>query len=118
MTINIHSITSASTALETCHHAVSDMLPDAMGRAITAYKAFVEQPYIQADAEKDPKVHQAHQAACKASLQHIELLMKLAAVSSSQKQTPDNPDIADLMAKADQEVNAFQTASTEKKEER
>lgn len=117
MAINIHSITLTDTALDACHLAVAEMVPAAIARAIAVYLELTKEQDDQSGAEKDPKVHQAYQAACKAALQHIEILMKLAAASNSQKTKPETPDISALMAKADQEVKAYQTDSTDMEEE-
>ncbi len=117
MAINIHSITAGLSAQDECHIAVAGMLPDAMARAVRGYQKLAKKSDDLAGPDKDLKTCQLHQAACKAALQHIEILMKLAAASSSQKTKSQNADIADLMAKAGHELNAYQANTTDKKEE-
>ena len=87
--------------------AVAEMLPDAMGKAIESYQQLAEKP----DLEKDPKVHQLHQTACKAALQHIELLMKLAAASDTSQTSLPQTDFTALMKKAGDELSAYQANS-------
>lgn len=89
------------------------MLPDAMSIAIRIYRELAERSFGQ----EDLKACQLHQAACKGALQHIELLMKLASVANSPKKAPQQTDIVELMAKADDELNAYQSKSVDDKEE-
>lgn len=88
---------------EACHKSLAIILPDAVSDAISAYKNLTE------EFEKDcsAKDHQLHHAACKAALQHIELLMKLASSLNARKSTVEDNDIAELMAKADLELNTY-----------
>jgi len=97
------------------------MLPDAMVKAVRAYQDLVKNPVNQPAntplPERDHKACQVHQAACKSALQHIEILMKLAAASSSQKTKSGQAGIADLMAKADHELKAYHATTMDNDEE-
>lgn len=91
-----------------CHKGVAAMLPDAMTIAIRAYQGLANQSH----GYEDLKACQLHQAACKGALQHIELLIKLASALGSHKKGPQQTGISELMAKADDELNAYQSGST------
>lgn len=52
----------------------AQFLPDALGKAVEAYKKFSD----QAKCDQKSKEFENHYKACKAAMAHIELLIKLA----------------------------------------
>ena len=82
---------------------VTKTLSTALQQEIRKYKKFAASD-TNCMASKD---FQAHHAACKAALQHIELLMKLASSLNVKKSPVVHNDIAALMEKADLELNTY-----------
>lgn len=107
MTLNIHGITTGPSAHLSCQKAVEGMLPDALAKAIKAYQALAG----KSDIGDDLKAHQLHQAGCKAALQHIELLLKLANTADISTPNLQHNDLAALMAKAGDELTAYDAQS-------
>lgn len=81
---------------------IAAFLPDAIARALTSYRLFMER-----EIDKDvPKAFSEHHGACKVAVAHIELLLKLA-------RWADLPDVAGgneqmmlaaMMAEAEKEL--------------
>lgn len=89
---------------EAGHEALRRSLPVSIRHAVQNYRGIAF-----ADTPEDAKEFQQHQAACKAALQHIEMLMKLAAVTDAGADTPDAaaPNTASIVARAEAAVDAF-----------
>ncbi len=79
-------------------------LPAALRHAVQNYRAVAF-----AEAPADAREFQQHQSACKAALQHIDALMKLAAVVEvSGAESSDNmAERAALVARAEAAVDAY-----------
>lgn len=90
-----------------CNSIIDKFLPSALRRALVKYKEFAKHnPDVL-----DSKDFHAHQAGCKAALQHIELLIKLAATLDIPKTSLPQNDLAALMEKAGDELSAYQSKS-------
>lgn len=79
-------------------------LPAALRHAVRNYRAVAF-----AEAPEDAREFQQHQSACKAALQHIDALMKLAAVVevSASEQSDIAAERAALVARAEAAVDAY-----------
>lgn len=86
------------------HEVLKRALPGAIRRAVRNYRGVAF-----ADPPEDAKELQQHQAACKAALQHIEMLMKLAAsVDAVAGPTGGaDTDTASVVARAEAAVDAY-----------
>ncbi|MBO6518691.1 MAG: hypothetical protein JJ973_01510 [Rhodospirillales bacterium] len=93
--------------------ALRKFLPASIRHAVQNYRsvAFAEPP-------SDAKEFQQHQAACKAALQHIEALMKLAASADATfgQRDAGNADTASIVARAEASVDAYSNPKTAKEE--
>ena len=95
--------------------ALADALPVLLDRAIDNYRAFAMQM-----PDDDAKLFQMHQAACKAALSHVDLLVRLArdvVTVPDGDGTPRAPaaargaDTADLIARAEAAFRHYRDAS-------
>ena len=92
---------------------IAEFLPDVIAQALNTYHEFATSTPVEADAKK----FAAQQAACKAAVAHIELLVKLA--RWAELPDPKAPDhnrqimIGALVQEAQAEIEAYNTDSGE-----
>lgn len=86
------------------HAVLSRALPASIRQAVENYRLVAF-----AGPSEDAKEFQQHQAACKAALQHIEALMKLAAAvdAGAATQAVSDRDAASIVARAEAAVDAY-----------
>ncbi|WNK00099.1 hypothetical protein L2D14_01415 [Thalassospiraceae bacterium LMO-JJ14] len=90
--------------LETARDVLGKSLPVSIRHALQNYRGVAF-----ADPPSDAKEFQQHQAACKAALQHIEALLKLAGIvdAPAGKVPAAGHDTASLLARAEATVDAY-----------
>lgn len=103
MALTIHGVGAPSYKPDTYCRPVLELLPKAISTASVQYE---QHSKIYVDP-KDIKAIQQHQAMCKASLQHIEMLMKLAALTEKVADEEVLNPVAEMIANADSEFAAF-----------
>ena len=86
--------------------AVADMVSTALPHVLQSYLDLISTP-----PSDDLKSVQAHQAACKATLQHLEALLKLPIDPESTKGSQVDA-LADLLARAEAEVDMHDKTET------
>lgn len=91
-------------ALETARDVLGKSLPVSIRHALQNYRGVAF-----ADPPQDAKEFQQHQTACKAALQHIEALLKLAGIvdAPAGKVPAAGQDTASLLARAEAVVDAY-----------
>ncbi len=96
---------------DTLQQEVIGAMPPAIDKAIENYRTIA-----MGDAPLDPKEFQQHQNACKAALQHIEALLKLAATidagTGAESIGPDFAAADGLIRRAESAYKAFKEEST------
>lgn len=98
-----------SPALDVGRAALNRALPSAIRLALKNYRNMAS-----AKATEDAKAFQQQQVACKAALQHIEALLKLAGLAepATTAVPSDALETASLLARAEAAVEAYEHADT------
>lgn len=85
---------------------IAQFLPDAIARALTSYRLFMERDFSGEQA----KAFSEHHSACKVAVAHIELLLKLARWAdlpdaAGAVDANSNAMLAAMMAEAEKELH-------------
>lgn len=96
------------TIEERSRQQIASFLPDAIARALTSYRVFMERDV----AQDVPKAFSEHHGACKVAVAHIELLLKLARWADLPESAGGNEKamLAAMMAEAEKELREIGAA--------
>jgi hypothetical protein len=93
--------------LETLRQEIDRLLPAAMLRAVASYRAFALEPAEDPVPAKD---FAAHHAACKAALNHLDALVRLARWTSAspvEAGAYEDNALADMVSEARRALTAY-----------
>lgn len=114
MALTIHGVGAATYKPEVCHRPVVELLPKAI---ITAAVQYEQHSKMYVD-QKDMKAIQQHQAMCKASLQHIEMLIKLGALIEKVAGDESTNLVVEMIANANNEYAMFDGTNSDANKKR
>lgn len=110
MALTIHVVDAPTHKPEDCYRPVIELLPRAISTASVQYEQHSKM-YVD---QKDMKAIQQHQAMCKASLQHIEMLIKLGTLTEKVTGDENTKIVSEMIATANSEYAMFDRTSSDR----